>query len=116
LSKFLPHTTSRVGFSETPEWNIENLNRTQCQGFLQSFKAQSELDFNSLKTAFDMELLEKFLKEIEELRRQFNINQLDSIIEGLKLANENFDYEQYEQQLWQLDKLLTEMNDKTDLK
>lgn len=116
LSKFLPHTTSRAGFSETPEWNIENLNRTQCQGFLQSFKAQSGQDFNSLKTAFDMELLEKFLKEIEELRRQFNINQLDSIIEGLKLANENFDYEQYEQQLWQLDKLLTEMNDKTDLK
>jgi len=112
----LPHTSSVVVSEKTAEINIEDLNRTQCQGFMQTFNARLAHDFNALKTAFDMELLNVFLEQLEELRRQFNINQLDNILEGLNLANENFDFELYEHQLALMDKLLTEMNDKINLK
>jgi len=116
LTKFLPHTSSVVVSEKTAEINIEDLNRTQCQGFMQTFNARLAHDFNALKTAFDMELLNVFLEQLEELRRQFNINQLDNILEGLNLANENFDFELYEHQLALMYKLLTEMNDKINLK
>jgi len=112
LSKFLPHIKNTQVVEENVDLNLEDLNQTQLKGFIQCFEEQLSQPFEALKAAFDTDLLDSFMPQLDELGRQYNIKQLESILKGLKQAAMQFNFDQYEHQLSQLQKLIVELKAK----
>lgn len=115
LSNFLKHRI--IEKNTAPQMNkkqIEALTNAQCDEFIKSFDNELKQNFEAVKAAFDIELLQPFLQQFDLLTRQFSIKQFDENIKNLDQAIETFDFGLFENHVKQIEKRIEEIRKKTN--
>lgn len=110
LSRFLKHrVTGKTKVPQIDKQQIEALSKEQCNGFTKHFDSELKHEFEAVKAAFDIELLQIFIQQFDTLTRQFSVTQFDNNIDGLKKAIETFDFELFENHIKQMEKRIEEI-------
>jgi signal transduction histidine kinase/CheY-like chemotaxis protein len=116
LTQFLPFEileASTISLTEDEQNEIvESLNPIQAEGFLNEFDIELREQLESLKMFMDLDLLEKFLSNMDFLVRQFAIHDLKATLSKLKQDKENFDFEHFHLHIHQLSEKITLLNAK----
>lgn len=113
LTLFLPHQLMDEEPTEASS-QISDANSIltplQTKGFLESFEIMQRQRLDALKSFFDPDLSNEFLKQLEFDIRQFALESLNPILKKLYETAESHDYNAFLQTLLQLESFIMQWN------
>lgn len=113
LAQFLPHqliAEETTALESVVANSNETLNPLQTKGFLESFETIQQQRLEALKSFFDPDLANDFLKQLEFDIRQYALDTLYPLMNRLGETAETHDYNAFLQALLQLENCISQWN------